>query len=285
LTRTQEVDLAREPAFRLGRLTIAPINRELRHEDGRHEILEHRVMQVLVALARARGHVVSRDELVQNCWNNRAVSEDAINRVISRLRKVASGIGEGSFSIETVTKIGYRLADGGVATEGIMMPLTERVEPAPMTRPAMVGRRTLLIGGGIAGALAAAGGGALLYRQFMRPPISPEVQALMTQAWQQWEQGSAGGLDQATGLLRRATVLAPDYPDAWGLLGCAYAFKAHATPKSEAEPLRDRSRSAGREALRIDPRNAYGLCAMAHARSTMGNWLLMERGFREALAG
>lgn len=279
----QAVDLAREPAFRLGCLTIVPISRELRHDDGRCEILEHRVMQVLVMLAQASGHVVSRDDLVQRCWSGRAVSEDAINRVISRLRKVAAGIGAGSFGIETVTKIGYRLADGGSGRDGIMMPVTIPAGSGSEPGRRTIDRRALMIGG--ACLVVATGGGGLLYRRFGRPAVSPEVQALMTQAWQQWEQGSTGGLDQATGLFRRATVLAPDDPDAWGLLGCAYAFKAHATPKSEAEPLRERSRSAAREALRLDPHNAYGRCAMAHARPTMGNWLVMERGFREALAG
>jgi len=283
LTAAQELDLAREPAFRLGCLTIVPISRELRHDDGRCDILEHRVMQVLVTLAQAGGHVVSRDDLVQRCWSGRAVSEDAINRVISRLRKVAGGIGAGSFGIETVTKIGYRLADGGNGEDGLMMPVTMPAgSVAAPDRPA-IARRAMLIGGG--SLIAAAGGGALLYRRFGRPAVSPEVQALMTQGWQQWEQGSPGGLDQATGLFRRATMLAPDYADAWGLLGCAHALKAHAAPGSEAEPLRDRSRSAAREAMRLDPHNAYGRCAIAHARPTMGNWLVMERGFREALAG
>lgn len=66
-------------------------------------------MQVLLALAKAAGEIVTRDELTNSCWQGRVVGEDAINRVISRLRHVGRDIGEGAFRIETVTQVGYRL--------------------------------------------------------------------------------------------------------------------------------------------------------------------------------
>ena len=44
-------------------------------------------MQVLVALAAADGAIVGRDDLTRRCWEGRVVGEDAINRVISRLRR------------------------------------------------------------------------------------------------------------------------------------------------------------------------------------------------------
>ena len=66
-------------------------------------------MQVLTALSRQRGEVVSRDDLVASCWGGRAVSEDAINRSISQIRRLAQQ--HGGFSIETVARVGYRLED------------------------------------------------------------------------------------------------------------------------------------------------------------------------------
>ena len=107
-------------------------------------------MQVLVALARADGRIVTRDELIDWCWNGRIVGEDAINRAIFRLRQVAGGIGGGSFSIETITKVGYRLvarSTSNVARKSI---------PAPAVR-ANVSRRTM-IGATVAAAGAAAAG-------------------------------------------------------------------------------------------------------------------------------
>lgn len=102
-----QIDLARAAPFRLGPLTVEPALRQVTSVTS--ETLEPRVMQVLVALARAEGGIVSRDDLVRQCWEGRIVGDDSINRVISRLRRLAEEGGGGSFRIETITKVGYRL--------------------------------------------------------------------------------------------------------------------------------------------------------------------------------
>ena len=66
-------------------------------------------MQFLIALHRAGGAVVNRDDLLQSCWEGRIVGEDAINRVVSRLRGIAEKEAGRQFRIETITKVGYRL--------------------------------------------------------------------------------------------------------------------------------------------------------------------------------
>jgi len=101
------IRLAREPDFRLGALTIRPSLCEVQIR-GCRERLQPRVMQVLVALARAEDRVVSRDALIETCWGGRIVGEDAINRCIGRLRRLAETCEDG-FSIETVARVGYRL--------------------------------------------------------------------------------------------------------------------------------------------------------------------------------
>ena len=107
------IELAREQPFRLGDVTIVPRSRELKAPDGARRTLEPRVMQVLVALARARGATVGRDELIRTCWNGTVVGEDAINRTISVLRKIAEDLGDAAFRIETIPKLGYRLIEPG----------------------------------------------------------------------------------------------------------------------------------------------------------------------------
>jgi len=101
------VDLAREEDIRLGALLIRPSRRELVVR-GRRTRLEPRVMQVLVALARAEGGVVSHSELIESCWSGRIVGEDAIYRCIVRLRGLAATL-EDAFCIETIARVGYRL--------------------------------------------------------------------------------------------------------------------------------------------------------------------------------
>jgi TolB-like protein/Flp pilus assembly protein TadD len=103
------IDLARERSFRLGPLEIVPAQRRVAHNDGREELLEPRVMQVLVALARADGGIISRDELLESCWRGVVVGDDALNRVIGRVRRLSEGLGAGVFEITTITKVGYRL--------------------------------------------------------------------------------------------------------------------------------------------------------------------------------
>jgi DNA-binding winged helix-turn-helix (wHTH) protein len=110
---TMRINLGLTAPVRLGRLALNPALREIKRDDGAEEIIEPRVMQVLLALVEARSEIVRREDLTERCWEGRIVGEDAINRVLSRLRRVAEGIGEDSFRIETITKIGYRLVELG----------------------------------------------------------------------------------------------------------------------------------------------------------------------------
>ncbi len=102
----QRVDLAKEPDFRLGTIQVRPSTRQI-ETGGTADTLEPRIMQVLVALARKRGQVVSRDELIETCWEGRIVGGDALNRCISKIRKL--GEVRGYFRIEAIARVGYRL--------------------------------------------------------------------------------------------------------------------------------------------------------------------------------
>ncbi|MEY4952926.1 MAG: hypothetical protein RL299_1350 [Pseudomonadota bacterium] len=109
VARLQPVDLASTQPFDLGGLKVDPAIRQIDYSDGTQERLEPRVMETLVALHRAGGEVLSRDDLMAACWRGTVVGEDAIQRVIQRLRKVAAR--SGLFQIETISKAGYRLVD------------------------------------------------------------------------------------------------------------------------------------------------------------------------------
>jgi len=104
----QSIDLAREADFDLGSLSVRPARCEI-EQGGATQTLQRRVMQVLVALAQARGSVVSQHDLVIRCWRGLSVSDDAIVRCISKLRKIAAGYTGPPFAIETIPGVGYRL--------------------------------------------------------------------------------------------------------------------------------------------------------------------------------
>ena len=102
------IDLAREADFELGSLRVRPASCAVEW-NGVSQTLQRRVMQVLVALARARGSVVSQVDLVSRCWGGLSVSDDAIYRCISKLRKLAADHPEAPFAIEVIPGVGYRL--------------------------------------------------------------------------------------------------------------------------------------------------------------------------------
>lgn len=159
MTDTSQIDLARAAPFRLGPITVEPALRQVTTTTA--ETLEPRVMLVLVALVAARGAIVSRDELTRQCWDGRIVGEDSISRVIARLRRLADERGDGSFRIETVVKVGYRLI-GPVAQVEATTPATAESPPvdtrhASGAAPRGVSRNWALGGAGIATALALAG--------------------------------------------------------------------------------------------------------------------------------
>jgi len=111
------IDLAGEPEFELGALRVRPASCEVEW-NGAPRTLQRRVMQVLVALARANGAVVSQTDLVTRCWHGLSVSDDAIYRCISKLRKLAADYPDAPFAIEVIPGVGYRLTSSAVSEEG-----------------------------------------------------------------------------------------------------------------------------------------------------------------------
>ena len=111
------IDLAQEPDFDLGSLRVRPARCEV-ERNGVSQTLQRRVMQVLVVLAQARGSVVSQNDLVVRCWRGLSVSDDAIYRCISKLRKLAADYSDAPFAIEVIPGIGYRLPSPDVVADG-----------------------------------------------------------------------------------------------------------------------------------------------------------------------
>jgi TolB-like protein/DNA-binding winged helix-turn-helix (wHTH) protein/Flp pilus assembly protein TadD len=118
ISDAQPVRLSDEADFALGDLVVRPSLREVQ-QNGRREQLEPRVMQVLVALGRADGAVVSRDALIERCWEGRIVGEAAINRCVSKLRELSETCGAASFRIETIPRVGYRLVAADQPANGV----------------------------------------------------------------------------------------------------------------------------------------------------------------------
>ncbi len=170
----EAIQLADEPTFRIGGLTVRPSLGEVSGPVGT-ERLEPRVMQVLVALARADGAVVSRDALIADCWGGVVVSENAIDRAIGKIRRLAERDGSG-FRVETLPRIGVRLLPTDSA--GPVDVPTPAAEPPPVSPPAppRPSRRAALA---MAGAGVAAAGGVGLWLARPRPASAASLVAVL----------------------------------------------------------------------------------------------------------
>ncbi|MFL6759270.1 winged helix-turn-helix domain-containing protein [Sphingomonas sp.] len=265
-----QVALAHEPLFHIGNVEFRPATRELIH-GGKASVIEPRVMQLLVALRRANGAVVSKDDLSHLVWEGRIVGEDAINRVVSRLRAVAEKQAGGVFRVETITKVGYRLVPaGGTAPQANVATHRE-----PLFR-----RRDALIGGSVAAIGAVAGGAWYASRHETMPP---EARTLVNGARNSLMAGVIDLNSDAIGELKQAAAIAPNNAEVWGLLAFAYIKLATGTPLQQRADLRARGFAAMRRAFSLEPNQGDALAAWAFSIPVYRNWYESERAYRWAL--
>ena len=118
---TIAIELASEPRFKIGGVQIDPPASQI-GVDGAGVRVEPRVMQVLVALCKAKGEALSRDDLIAMCWSGRVVSDDAIHRCVGALRKAAGAFTPPPFAIETLPRVGYRLVEAQQIEDSVSTP-------------------------------------------------------------------------------------------------------------------------------------------------------------------
>lgn len=94
--------------FALAGVRVEP-DRNLLSGVGAPVRIEPKVMDVLCALAAAKGDVVSREALIGAVWAVDFGGDESVSRAVSLLRKALKEAGLGDDAIETVTKRGYRL--------------------------------------------------------------------------------------------------------------------------------------------------------------------------------
>lgn len=77
--------------------------------DGSSQRVEAKVMELLLALAREPGRVVSRHELERAVWPGRIITDDAVTNTVGKLRRALGDNPRQPRLIETIAKRGYRL--------------------------------------------------------------------------------------------------------------------------------------------------------------------------------
>ena len=271
----KRIVLAHEPSFTLGAARVDPSTRRV-EANGLSEIIEPRMMQVLVVLARAAGEVVTRDEIVEQCWDGRIVGEDAVNRVFFRLRQLSQKLGEGTFRIETVPRVGYRL-------EANRAPPVVEASASPR-HWSKVSRRTVGLGVVALGAAALVGKLALAGQALKHEPL-PEAKRYFDLAQDLRGQSSLSQSEQAIAYFKEAVRIDPEFADAWGALAISYSGMLDwFAPRPDAEQLKIAARSAVKRALALDPENLDARFVLINLDSPYGRWAEVEAGDRKLLA-
>ncbi|TPG39672.1 hypothetical protein EAH79_13255 [Sphingomonas koreensis] len=289
------IDLAHVAAFVVGRASVRPSTREIVCCGVTH-VVEPRVIQVLVALARAKGAILSRDDLTRSCWERRVVGEDAINRVISRLRRLAEEC-DRTFRIETITKVGYRLIE--IGTPATVPGVDPQASPSrPRRKIAALSAGALAI---VAIGVAGARRGHELHSFAAQAPPSPvppaaasgateplpsdpQTAAIFLKARADWALREASSINDAISEFGRVITRDPDYAPAYSGLADAYILAREFGTLPDAAAL-PRAKAAALVALRID-RN---LAAAERALGFVLYWGDRDRpasgrAFRKAIA-
>ncbi|HKX91220.1 MAG TPA: winged helix-turn-helix domain-containing protein [Sphingomicrobium sp.] len=256
-------DLALRPDMQLGPMLVSP-SRRLVEGPGGQVHLEPLIMQVFLLLLDARGRVVTRGELFDQCWGGVSVGDDSLNHAIVKVRRTGAQVVPGFFEIETIPRTGYRLTGDILQVEGH--------SDVPATRM----RRRAVIGSGLA--VAAVGGSAGLWWA-NRPRFDPRFDALI-------ERGqNALRLDEnAAEYFRQAATLQPENAKAWGLLAYAIGSGRDSGPTAVPGPTAQLAERAARTALKLDPNEPNALLAMTFIQSVMLDWISRENEYRRILA-
>lgn len=267
------IRLSREPPFQLGDVEVHPATRQILR-NGRSETLEPRIMQVLVAFAQAEGSILGYDELIERCWNGRIVGENAIHRAISKVRDLGLNFGGGTFAIETITKVGYRMSVRGGEPARVPVPVGAPPASSGGERQWHPSRRSV-IGAGVAASVAGAVG---FGYHFLRPdPVDARVADLIEQSDQAIRNALPDKDAQGVGFLEEAVALRPDSALAWGRLALAREIVAEHAPPAETTAAVNATEDAARRALALDRRQIDALAALALLPPYYGDWLAAER--------
>lgn len=271
-------ELAARADFTLGLAVISPSTRSVAGPGGAADV-EPRVMQVLVVLAEANGHVVTRETLFQRCWGGVFVGDDSLNRAIGAVRRLAADIAGGSFEVETIPRTGYRLT-------GSIVGMPEAADSEGGKR--VVSRRSLVAGG--AGALLLASAAGLWWAKGSRS--NPRFDALMARGDEAFRNGTAfedwaanpRDSPNMVQLYQQAVRLGPDSAKAWGLLGYFTSARAEDASKQDAPKVVANAQAAIQRALELDPHEPNARVGMFLLQGPMLDWAARDRQLRGILA-
>jgi DNA-binding winged helix-turn-helix (wHTH) protein/tetratricopeptide (TPR) repeat protein len=262
-------DLTLRPDFQLGPMLVSPPRRLIEGPDGQANV-QPLVMQVFLMLIDARGQVVTRNDLFDQCWGGTYVGNDSLNRVIGKLRQVGADVAPGLFEIETIPRTGYRIT-GNVFRSIFPRENEERSQFE-------VSRRVMLASAAAVGVAASGGLGVWWMRQSREERRFNELMELGKQA-----QLYGDPSNKAAEYYDQAVAMQPGSVRAQGLLAFTQAMLAE-DGGPQAGAAVQRADRAARAALAADPKDANARLALVTLQRSTLDLATNEDRLREILA-
>lgn len=188
--------------YRFGGFTLDTATRELRGPDGPVDV-EPQVLDVLAHLAEHRERLVPKEELLDEIWGDRFVSESTLTTRVKQARQAVGDNGRDQAVIKTVHGRGYRFAADVAVLDGAG-PETDRaaspVSGFPLSGPAAMGRlpRTRY---------APSEGASIAYQVFGEGPPVVLIAGFTTNVEVQWEHPRLAAFLRRLGSFSRVVVL------------------------------------------------------------------------------
>ncbi len=235
--------------FDFGEFTLDVTERRLLRA-GREVVLAPKAYDLLVALVRRAGHLVSKQELLDAVWSDAAVEEGILAVHVSGLRRALGDSRRSASYIQTVPGTGYRFV------------ATVQNEPAAAGAPPPAGSGTVLP---------------------LLTPSSPEVYELVGKGRAHLLTASRPRVPQAIAAFEAAIAIDPTYAAAHAGLALAYCAQAESRLVPPVEGF-GRARASALRALAMDDQCADAQVALGAVMFfAEWDWTGAERSLRRAL--
>ena len=230
---------------------------------GQEVRVHWRSFEVLRALAEAKGNVVGRDRLIELLWSGAVVEESNLHKYVSALKKTLSEGDSGREYVETVPRIGYRLAIPALPLEQLLA-LSADVPATParqLWRRLAIPVVAIL---GLSGLLAVTG-----FRSLNDHARRDQAEEAYRSGLAQLRLRTYLEMRRGTGELRRAIELNPNLARAWAGLAEAAVVGGNRNPGAAME--------FAERAVRLDPDCGECQATLGFAQFVM-QWKWKEAG-------
>ncbi|MGH9842384.1 MAG: winged helix-turn-helix domain-containing protein [Blastocatellia bacterium] len=180
------------PLYQFNQYQLDPAQKILLR-DGARVPLNPKGFQMLLVLVEAEGRVVGKDDLMARVWPDVTIEESNLTKNMSQLRRILTNGHGGAELIETIPKVGYRLA----VPVRAMKP---EPEPVSLPEPRLAGRRWRWAVAAMTGLLVAAA----IYLAWPRPSVIKSLAVLPFKSLDQKPEDETLGLRLADALILRA---------------------------------------------------------------------------------